>query len=242
MILRVNEYHGVRKDGSIFNIEVKSGLIHDANGQPTKMVFIVRDITERKQAELRIKQLVQQLEIEKKAAQMNANTDSLTGLANRRYFDEVLDKEFHRYKRSGSPLSLIMLDVDYFKKYNDTYGHLAGDNCLRLIGTTLRTVAGRIADSTARYGGEEFVALLPDTDLEGASALAERIRNEVEALAIPHSASNISKNVTVSLGVATMNTELLSSPEQFIDMADEAMYDAKSGRNRVSLSNENVKV
>jgi diguanylate cyclase (GGDEF)-like protein len=183
------------------------------------------------------------LEIEKKTGQMNANTDSLTGLANRRYFDEVLDKEVYRYKRSGSPLSLIMLDVDYFKKYNDTYGHLAGDNCLRLIGTTLKTVAGRIADSTARYGGEEFVALLPDTDLEGASALAERIRTAVETLAIPHSASSISKNVTVSLGVATMHTELLSSPEQFIGLADEAMYDAKKGgRNRVCLSTENVGV
>lgn len=238
-----NEYHGVRKDGSIFNIEVKSGLIHDASGYPAKMVFIVRDITERKQAELQIKQLVQQLEIEKKAAQMNANTDSLTGLANRRYFDEVLDKEFHRYKRSGSPISLIMLDVDYFKKYNDTYGHLAGDNCLRQIGNTLKTVVGRVADSTARYGGEEFVVLLPDTDLEGAEALAERIRTAVETLAIPHSASSISKNVTVSLGVATMHTELLSSPEQFIGMADEAMYDAKKGgRNRVCISTENVRV
>ncbi len=231
-----NEYHGVRKDGSIFNIEVKSGLIHDANGQPAKMVFIVRDITERKQAELQIKHLVQQLEIEKKAAQMNANTDSLTCLPNRRYFDEVLDIEFHRYKRSGLPVSVIMLDVDYFKKYNDTYGHLAGDNCLRQIGTTLKTVVGRVTDSIARYGGEEFVALLPDTDLEGAAALAERIRNAVETLAIPHTASKISDLVTVSLGVVTVNAELLSSPEQFVGMADEAMYNAKKGgRNRVFI-------
>ena len=137
-----NEYHGVRKDGSIFDIEVNSGSILGVNGLAAKMVFIVRDITDRKQNELQIQQLVQQLEIEKKAAQLNANTDSLTGLASRRYFDELLNFEFYRLKRSGSPMSLIMLDVDYFKDYNDTYGHLAGDDCLRQIGSTLGPMSG----------------------------------------------------------------------------------------------------
>ncbi len=238
-----NEYHGVRKDGSIFDIEVNSGVIHDANRQPVKMVFVVRDITERKQAEQQIQQLVQQLEVEKKTAQINANTDSLTGLANRRNFDQILSTEFYRLKRSGSPMSLIMLDVDYFKNFNDKYGHLAGDNCLRQIGSTLRTYVGRVTDIVARYGGEEFVALLPDTDHHGAEVLAERLRKKVEALAIPHSGSDISKFVTVSLGVVTVPTARLTSPEQVVALADGAMYCAKkAGRNRVSVTAENSKL
>ena len=199
-----NEYHGIRQDGSIFNIEVNSGIIHGANGQPVKMVFIVRDISERKQADQQIQQLVRQLEIERNKAQVDANTDSLTGLANRRYFDEAFNKEVHRLKRSGTPLSLIMLDVDHFKKFNDSYGHLAGDDCLRRIGMTLRTYIGRATDIVARYGGEEFVVILADTDQNGAVTVAERIRKAVEALAIPHSGSDIAKTVTVSLGVVTV--------------------------------------
>jgi diguanylate cyclase (GGDEF)-like protein/PAS domain S-box-containing protein len=234
-----NDYHAVRKDGSIFDIEVNSGLIHGAKGQPAKMVFVVRNITERKQAEQQIQQLVQQLEIEKKAAQLNANTDSLTGLANRRYFDEVLSKEFLRLKRSGSPLSLIMLDVDHFKKFNDTYGHLAGDDCLKQIGTTLETLVGRVTDVAARFGGEEFVAILAETDEYGALTLAERIRKAVEALAIPHSGSDIGKYVTVSLGVVTVHPTRLASPDQVVALADEALYCAKKdGRNRTSVTTE----
>ena len=112
----INEYRAIRKDGSILDIEVTRGIIRDGNGQPAKMLYIIRDISERKQAEQKIQRLIQQLEIEKRTAQLNAITDSLTGLANRRYFDEALNIEFHRLKRSGSPLSLIMLDVDHFKK------------------------------------------------------------------------------------------------------------------------------
>ncbi|MHC1783376.1 MAG: diguanylate cyclase [Anaerolineaceae bacterium] len=236
-----NEYHGVRKDQSIFNIEVNSGLIHNAKGQPSKMVFIVRDISERKQAEQKIQQLVQQLEIEKKAALLNANTDSLTGLANRRYFDEVLEKEFVRLKRSGAPLSLLMLDVDYFKMFNDSYGHLAGDDCLKHLGSILKKNVGRVTDLVARYGGEEFVAVLTETDAKGAFLLAERIRTDVEALAIPHAESGISRYLTVSLGVVTAWTKELASPLQIIALADEALYCAKNnGRNRTAVASEKV--
>jgi diguanylate cyclase (GGDEF)-like protein/PAS domain S-box-containing protein len=231
-----NEYHGIRKDGSIFDIEVNSGLILDSNRQPAKMVFIVRDITERKQTEQQIQNLVQQLELEKKTAQLNANTDSLTGLANRRYFDEALNTEFYRLKRSGLPLSLIMLDVDYFKKFNDTYGHLAGDDCLRQIGTMLKTVVHRTTDVVARYGGDEFVAVLVETDPHGASALAERIRKAVDLLAIPHAGSGLGKYVTVSLGVVTVYPSHLASTDQVVALADEALYSAKQdGRNRTSV-------
>lgn len=236
-----NEYHGIKRDGTTFDVEVNSGSIHDVKGQAVKMVFVVRDITERKQNELQIQQLVQQLETEKKAAQFNANTDSLTGLASRRYFDELLNFEFYRLKRSGSPMSLIMLDVDYFKDYNDAYGHLAGDDCLRQIGSTLKTYVGRMTDIAARYGGEEFVALLPDTGKDGALALAERLRKKVEALAIPHSESDISEFVTISLGVVTVFASRLDSPEQIVALADEAMYDAKrGGRNRISVATEDT--
>lgn len=236
-----NEYLGIRKDRSIFNIEVNSGIIRGANGQPVKMVFIVRDISERKQAEQQIQQLVRQLEIERNKAQIDANTDSLTGLANRRYFDEAFSKEYRRLKRSGTPLSLIMLDVDHFKKFNDSYGHLAGDDCLRRIGMTLKTYIGRATDIVVRYGGEEFVVILADTDKNGAVTVAERIRKAVEALAIPHSGSDTAKTVTISLGVVTIYpTTRLASPEQIVALVDEAMYRAKKGgRNQTSVTLEN---
>jgi len=231
-----NEYRAIRKDGSLFDIEVNSGLIHKANQSPAKMVFIVRNITERKQTEQRIQHLVQQLEIEKKAAQHNAITDSLTGLANRRYFDEALNLDFHRMKRSKSPLSLIMLDVDHFKKFNDHYGHVDGDDCLRKIGMVLTSLVGRVTDTVARYGGEEFVVILPDTEENGAASLAERIRLKVEELAIPHAASEVAKVLTITLGVVTVYSTDLSSPEQIISLADDALYRAKNeGRNRISI-------
>jgi diguanylate cyclase (GGDEF)-like protein/PAS domain S-box-containing protein len=234
-----NEYHGVRKDGCVFDIEVNSGLIQGADHQPAKMVFIVRDITERKQAEELIQQLVQQLEVEKKMAELNANTDSLTGLANRRYFDQVLNAEFHRMKRTGASLSLIMLDVDHFKNFNDSYGHLAGDDCLRQIGTTLKTFVRRASDFVARYGGEEFVVILAETDPRGAETLAERIRKAIEALAIPHAGSEVAQVVTVSLGVVTVYPPGMASTEQIVALADKAMYRAKqAGRNRISVSAE----
>ena len=234
---RPNEYRGLRQDKSIFDIEVNSGFIHNAAGQPIKIVFIVRDITERKQAENQIKELFRQLEIEKNIAQLNSITDSLTGLHNRRYLDEALRTEFFRLKRAGAQLSLIMLDVDYFKKYNDSYGHLAGDECLRQIGATLKSIVSRVPDIVARYGGEEFLVILPETDGKGATALSEQIRKAVEDLKIPNKASDIAEYVTISLGVVTAYTTGLSSPEQLVALADEAMYRAKQGgRNRIEVS------
>lgn len=224
-----------RKDGSQF-VGMISGRIIAINTVP-HIISVIRDITERKLAEQQIQKLVQQLEIEKNTAQLNSITDSLTGLANRRYFDEALRTEFYRMKRSGSTLSLIMLDVDYFKNFNDRYGHLAGDECLRLVGTTLRTIVGRAPDIVARYGGEEFVVILPETDKNGAKSLGERIRKAVEELAIPHAASDIAECVTVSLGVVTVYTNRLASPEKVVSLADEALYCAKKGgRNQIAVA------
>jgi diguanylate cyclase (GGDEF)-like protein/PAS domain S-box-containing protein len=236
-----NEYHGLRQDQSLIDIEVNSGSILGANRQPAKMAFVVRDITERKQAEQQIKILVQQLEVEKKREQLNANTDSLTGLANRRYFDETLKVKFQRLQGAGDYLSIIMLDVDHFKKFNDQYGHLAGDDCLRQIGIVLNQLVRHSTDVVARYGGEEFIVILPKTDSRGAFILAERIRKSVLALAIPHADSDISEYVTVSLGVATMTADGQSSPEQAVALADAALYCAKNGgRNRCAGNPEMV--
>lgn len=231
-----NEYRGVREDKSLFDIEVNSGFIRGLNGQPIKMVFIVRNITGRKQAEQHIQKLMQQLEIERNTAQLNSMTDSLTGLYNRRYLDDALHTEFFRLKRSGSPLSLILLDVDHFKNYNDYYGHLTGDDCLRQLGVVLKSLVERAPDVVARYGGEEFVVILPETDAHGAVSMAEHIRTTIEALAIPHAASDTGGCVTVSLGVVTVYTTGFSHPDEVLALADDAMYRAKQeGRNRVTV-------
>jgi diguanylate cyclase (GGDEF)-like protein/PAS domain S-box-containing protein len=239
-----NEYSGVKKNGMVFDIEVNSGLIQDADGLPAKRVIVVRDITERKQAEMQIQQLIRQLESEKNAAQFHAVTDSLTGLANRRHFDEALRLEFSRLKRSGSSLSLIILDVDHFKRFNDFYGHQAGDTCLKMIGYTLKGIVGRATDVVARYGGEEFVVILPETENDGAALMAERIRRAIAELAIPHATSATADHVTVSLGVVTISSPAGSmTPDQAVGLADSALYHAKhGGRNRCEISPGNLQM
>ncbi|MDD2899138.1 MAG: diguanylate cyclase [Desulfuromonadaceae bacterium] len=228
-----NEYRAVRKDGSCFDIEVNNSLVRDRQGNPVQMVLIARDITNRKKNEQQIQVLFHQLEIERDLAQRNSLTDSLTGLSNRRLFDTMLQTEFSRHKRTGTHLSLIMIDVDHFKNYNDYYGHLAGDDCLRQIARTLKVVVERGTDSVARFGGEEFVVILPDTNRRGAAVLAEQIAESVRALALPHAASDTAGYVTISLGVASAADHALTDGSQLVDLADQAMYQAKnSGRNR----------
>ncbi len=164
-----------------------------------------------------------------------AHKDSLTGVSNRRYFDQKLLDEFKRAKRSQTPLSLILIDVDNFKLYNDTYGHQKGDSCLRGVATVLQEVPKRPRDFMARYGGEEFVCILPNTDFDGAMLLAERIRQDVSKLSIPHATSTVSNHLTVSLGVQTVNniTDQMT-PEVFFVMCDNQLYAAKNnGRDRV---------
>ncbi|MEI8254490.1 MAG: diguanylate cyclase [Deltaproteobacteria bacterium] len=177
------------------------------------------------------------LEVERDHAQALARTDSLTQVANRRAFDEALRTEFYRLKRSGAhKLSLLLLDVDHFKRFNDLYGHPAGDDCLRKIGAALKTVVKRAPDLIARYGGEEFAVILPDTDGPGTLAVAERIRRVIEELSIPHLASESAKVVTVSVGVVSITARHVSDPESVLDLADKSLYRAKAqGRNRVDL-------
>ncbi|MEI6987192.1 MAG: response regulator, partial [Rhodospirillaceae bacterium] len=163
-----------------------------------------------------------------------ATTDGLTGLANRRHFDEVIAHEYARHARSGGELSLILLDVDHFKLFNDTYGHVSGDDCLRQVARAVGNVVTRVTDLAARYGGEEFVCLLPMTDQKGAARIAENIRESVAALAVPHRGSSAADHVTVSLGVITTRCVPGRSSLNILALADEQLYAAKSGgRNRV---------
>jgi diguanylate cyclase (GGDEF)-like protein len=161
-------------------------------------------------------------------------TDGLTGIANRRNFDNYLEDEFRRAKRSVTPLSLIMVDVDYFKNYNDNYGHQKGDQTLIQVATALSSVINRSGDLLARYGGEEFAAILSNTHAEGAYRMAEEMRSIVEAQAMEHGYSKVAKCITISLGVATLIPTLDSTASSLIDAADRALYQAKaSGRNCV---------
>jgi diguanylate cyclase (GGDEF)-like protein len=166
-----------------------------------------------------------------------AYLDGLTQVANRRRFDQHLDKEWRRMSREKSVLSLIMGDIDCFKGFNDRYGHQAGDNCLRLVARTLSRATKRPGDLVARYGGEEFVIVLPNTDLKGAEALAEDIRLLVRRRRIPHEGSTVAKVVTMSLGVASAEPGIHSSPAELIKQADQALYQAKrEGRDQVRLA------
>lgn len=160
--------------------------------------------------------------------------DGLTCIPNRRRFDETLEQEWSRSIRSDHPISLIMMDIDCFKAYNDNYGHVAGDECLRLLAQTLHCSMRRGGDLAARYGGEEFVVLLPETDLDGAVAVAGILKSEVESLNIKHAHSEVADKVTVSIGVATIVPSLDSSQETLLKAADNALYEAKeNGRNQI---------
>ena len=162
-----------------------------------------------------------------------ARTDGLTGLYNRRTFDDLLQREWRRLARTGEPIAVIIMDVDHFKLYNDTYGHGGGDVCLQRVARAALGALQRPADIVARYGGEEFVALLPETKLDGAIAVAEAIRRSVAALEIPHASSNTAPYVTVSLGAACTIPQPDSDPAALIEIADQQLYASKSaGRNR----------
>lgn len=229
-ICKNKEFMFLRKDNSQFIGTISSRIILIESVE--HIISVIQDITDKKETERQLQILLEQLETEKTVAQQDSITDSLTGLYNRRYFDESFKREFLRLQRIGGKLSLIMLDIDYFKNYNDTYGHLAGDKCLITIACKLKTIIERGSDIIARYGGEEFIIILPDTDEEGAQLLGERIRKEIESLAIPHSTSSISEFVTISLGVVTVNSNNLTSQEDALQIVDENLYRAKnSGRN-----------
>ena len=165
--------------------------------------------------------------------------DGLTGIANRRNFDEELARIWRRAQREAAPVSLVLMDIDHFKTCNDHYGHLAGDDCLRRVAQALQHTVRRPFDLVARYGGEEFVVVLPETDVPGAERLAEEMRKAVELLDIAHAASTVSPRVTISSGVAAISPEAGAQPDGLIAAADVCLYEAKkAGRNRVVSAND----
>ncbi len=188
--------------------------------QNSEFVCIIRDVSAQAKIENELRDL--------------ASTDALTRLANRRQFDETLATEWRRATRRRTPVSLALIDVDFFKLYNDSLGHLAGDQCLRKVAASVRSSLKRPGDFAARFGGEEFAIVIPETDFSGAKQVAERVRETVFALAEPHPQSDL-RVVTVSIGVATVVPDKDMVVSVLIRRADEALYEAKrSGRNRVS--------
>ena len=221
-----------RKDGTIFPVELHTVLLRDEEGNPAGMWAIIRDITKRKQAEEALKTAKLELETALVREQQLARTDPLTGINNRRHLYEIAEHEIEVAERYNHPLSVIMFDIDHFKKVNDIHGHMAGDQILEIV---TRTACGelRSADVIGRFGGEEFIILLPMTNAQQAYPLAERIRTEVAALKVPTPKGVAS--VTLSIGIIEV-TDGEESVEDVFHRADETMYSAKqAGRNRTEI-------
>jgi diguanylate cyclase (GGDEF)-like protein/PAS domain S-box-containing protein len=230
-------FRHLRRDGSWLWVDGRARLRMSTDGTgPTGIVVVLRDATDRKAVEIKLKDALGQME-------RMAATDALTGLANRRHFDAVADEEWRRCRREAQPLSVLLLDADHFKLFNDRYGHLAGDNCLRAIASQLAAAARRPGDLAARYGGEEFLLLMPLTHRAGAKFVAERVRRLVLDLAIAHDGSPAPSIVTLSIGVATAwpkdPENGPKSVSSLLAAADTALYRAKSGgRNRIVVAGE----
>ncbi|TYQ28342.1 diguanylate cyclase [Pseudanabaena sp. UWO311] len=174
-----------------------------------------------------------ELERQTEEAYLRANTDGLTQVSNRRCFDDRLQKEWQRLRREQTWLSLILIDIDYFKNYNDFYGHLSGDDCLIQVAQTAAKQLKRPDDLFARYGGEEFIVLLPNTEIDGAIAVAESIQEAIRNLNIPHEDSKINEIVTISMGLSSLIPTSDKSSEHLIALSDKALYEAKyQGRDR----------
>ena len=211
----------LQKTGRDAYLAIDAGPIYDAFGTLVAVVETVRDITAQKEAQNALEAL--------------AACDGLTGLANRRTFDAALTSETRRAARTGIPLSLLMMDIDHFKMFNDSYGHQHGDECLKLVAQTISDVARRSGDIVARYGGEEFAVILPNTGLTAAEVIADRIRRAVENLRITHRSSASNAFVTMSIGGATTVTQDIDVAS-LVSAADQALYSAKrGGRNRIRV-------
>ncbi len=224
------DYRALTKDNEFVWIRDLVHVLRDEKGETTALVGFMFDISEHKKAEQELFRLHKELET-------LAVKDALTGVWNRRHFDSIFEIEWASARRAGLPLSLVMLDVDFFKQYNDRYGHGLGDECLKNVAKALEQAAVRPRDMAARIGGEEFALILPETDAEAARKIAERCLRSVENLKVPHEGSAIGAFVTVSMGLATITPSAETNSKHFIEAADKLLYKAKqNGRNRVEAA------
>ncbi|MEO0293075.1 MAG: diguanylate cyclase [candidate division WOR-3 bacterium] len=201
------------------------------------------EIEKRKKREQELLEITKKLDEANKKLKQMSYLDGLTSIPNRRYFEEFFRREWRHAIRAKTPISLIMFDIDYFKAYNDTYGHLNGDECLKKLAFHMSSLLKRPRDFLCRYGGEEFIAVLPETDERGAFEVASRFLRETEKLKIAHKASKINKNVTISIGIATTIPTRKGKPNRFVEEVDKALYQAKrSGRNCIKIAKSKKEV
>ncbi|EIL99358.1 PAS/PAC sensor-containing diguanylate cyclase [Rhodanobacter thiooxydans LCS2] len=220
------DYRALTHDGHYVWIRDVVHVVRRPDGTVDSLIGFMFDISERKRTE-------QQLVSLQKEMEELSFRDGLTGVANRRRFDAIIELEWSNARRNRQPLSLLMIDIDYFKQYNDRYGHLEGDACLRRVARLLSSAATRARDLLARFGGEEFVLVLPETDAAAAAKLAERCRELILAEQIPHASSPLPV-LTISLGVGSMIPGHGDEARAFIDAVDKRLYQAKQlGRNRI---------
>jgi diguanylate cyclase (GGDEF)-like protein/PAS domain S-box-containing protein len=216
-----------KKDGSFLWLETNARTIRNINQELEGVVTVSRDISKRMEKEEKLLKTNEML-------QYLSNYDPLTDIPNRRYFEQTLKDEWNRTMRQSLPLSLLMIDIDNFKKYNDSYGHQAGDICIQQIAKGIKMTLKRPGDFVARFGGEEFVVLLPETDLKGAQYIGESLLSTMKKLQIPTEVSEISNYVTLSIGCATLVPSAQHKPDDLIKQADKNLYTAKeAGKNQV---------
>ena len=224
------DYRALTQDGNHVWIRDVVHVVRNENGEVDSLVGFMFDISERKKTE-------EQLIVLQKELEALSFKDGLTGVANRRRFDSILEVEWANARRNNQPLSVIMLDIDHFKQYNDHYGHLQGDACLKQVAQVLNSAATRARDLFARFGGEEFVLVLPETDEKSAAKIAERCRNLIFKEQIAHAASPTSQILTLSIGVSSITPSHQDDPLGFIEEADRRLYQAKQrGRNCIVKS------
>jgi diguanylate cyclase (GGDEF)-like protein/PAS domain S-box-containing protein len=221
------DYRALTRDGGYVWIRDVVHVVRNPDGEVDSLIGFMFDISERKRAEEEVLELHKRLE-------MLSLTDGLTGIANRRMFDQRFETEWKDARRSRKPLSLVALDIDFFKQFNDGYGHLQGDECLQRIAQALKAIARRPRDLAARFGGEEFILLLPHTPADAALEIARACVQSLRDLRIPHAHSKAGGTVTASLGVGTTVVEPDADAIDFLDAVDRALYAAKAaGRDRI---------
>lgn len=242
--MRTIETKGLNSKGALLPLEL-SISISDSSPQYI-YTAVVKDISQRKlnEQELQdfrnnleemVEERTRELRLASRRLEILARIDSLTGVANRRFFNDTFSKEISRANRSQTMLALIICDIDYFKSYNDHYGHVAGDQCIKKVAATIGKCFQRAGELTARYGGEEFAVILPNTSHQEALAMADRMRQAVADLHLEHKASTSSKHVTISAGAVALIPNKYTKAEGIIEQADSALYMAKrSGRDRVA--------